>query len=416
MSVLYETSNELSNKFNGTEIINTTTESLAKVFDFEVSAVLYFSNSPEIHIHSKNNISKQHLISIKEGMLLAIKPFNDANFDSNKIKTKLNIANNEKINSDSKINTFAMIPLIFKNETIGMLTIYKVNATKPAINEMKFLQTLTNLLSTNLGKLDTLKKVETTKINSLVRSIDDGLILIDGENNITYTNPATKRILSPNKKVFSKSLLNSILNELNIYNAIDIFKKSRKSTYQLEIKHDNKFISIIINNVVGLTNKKSATAITLRDISEKRKADRINKQRLNAILNVDQIINNITDLDKLLIVLMEYFLNLANTEIGSIQLIEGKNIITKVHSNFPDKIRRQYKFKSGETITEHTLRTAKPFYILNYETSETLSQTTKVPISFYLCLPFIVKNSIIGILNIAKKRLTRQKRSKLKIL
>ena len=199
MSVLYETSNELSNKFNGTEIINTTTESLAKVFDFEVReiAVLYFSNSPEIHIHSENNISKQHLISIKEGMLLAIKPFNDANFDSNKIKTKLNIANNEKINSDSKINTFAMIPLIFKNETIGMLTIYKVNATKPAINEMKFLQTLTNLLSTNLGKLDTLKKVETTKINSLVRSIDDGLILIDGENNITYTNPATKENLIP---------------------------------------------------------------------------------------------------------------------------------------------------------------------------------------------------------------------------
>ena len=73
---------------------------------------------------------------------------------------------------------------------------------------------------------------------------------------------------------------------------------------------------------------------------------------------------------------MEFILNIADAEMGSIQLRRGRNFITKVHSNFPDKIRREYQFNSGETISEFVSGTKDICFIPDYMNNPKFNQKT----------------------------------------
>ena len=48
---------------------------------------------------------------------------------------------------------------------------------------------------------------------------------------------------------------------------------------------------------------------------------------------------------------MNYLLDIAKSEMGSIQLIQEGVAQTKVHSNFPDKVNKHYQFKNNKTIS-----------------------------------------------------------------
>ena len=116
----------------------------------------------------------------------------------------------------------------------------------------------------------------------------------------------------------------------------------------------------------GMIILTSLYVLVLRDFTELQKINRIKTQRLETIAKVNLIIKSISDLKNLLSVLMEVILNVANADTGSIQLNISKKLLTQVHSNFPDKIRDQYKFKTGQTISEYVAKTKELCFIEDY--------------------------------------------------
>ena len=100
---------------------------------------------------------------------------------------------------------------------------------------------------------------------------------------------------------------------------------------------------------------------------------------------------------------MNYILNTAKAEMGSIQLKLNHSFTTKVHSNFPDKISRHYKFKNSKTIIETAIETKKTIFINNYFEHPDTNPNIKILIDSFICIPIIINKEIIGVVNIARK-------------
>ena len=88
---------------------------------------------------------------------------------------------------------------------------------------------------------------------------------------------------------------------------------------------------------------------------------------------------------------------------GSIQLFSDDKLQTRVHSNFPDKIRSQFSFLTGVSLSDYVMKHQSFFYVKEYKNQKIFNQKTKIDVDCYLCLPLIAHHQFIGVLNIAKK-------------
>ncbi len=131
--------------------------------------------------------------------------------------------------------------------------------------------------------------------------------------------------------------------------------------------------------------------------------DRIKTQRLEAISEVNLMIKSIQNLDKLLDVLIDFLLKSTKCNMGSIQLKQKDRFITAQHRNFPEKIRRSFRYKNRKTISEKVEKTKKLVLIDNYFSSPELDPNVKILIELYLCIPILINNELIGIINLARK-------------
>jgi phosphoserine phosphatase RsbU/P len=179
--------------------------------------------------------------------------------------------------------------------------------------------------------------------------------------------------------------------------------QSGDPSLEQEISYKGTYFSVNIVPVFDSEDSRVGTVLVFRDFTELHKMNKVNSQRLEVISKVDAIIKSISDLDGLLSLLMEFIMTVANAEMGAIQLLNGRNFQTRVHSNFPDKIRREYKFISGETISEYTAKTRKLCLIENYLHNPKVNHQVKILIDSYLCIPIMVKDQSIGLLNIARR-------------
>jgi serine phosphatase RsbU (regulator of sigma subunit)/anti-sigma regulatory factor (Ser/Thr protein kinase) len=408
LTSLYDTSTSLGNALNYHQIINLVTDALVKTLEFDLCSIFLKDFIPNGEIISRINVplTKDSISTSQENLLNAIKPFIKETFAYENIKTTLNknytSANRGK--NHQTMRSFANVPLIFKEEVIGMINLCSKNQNAFPKSEMPFIHTMANQLASNLGRLKIVRDLEHSKINSLIECMDDGVIFIDEHNQLKIINPTASTIFN-GKFNFNtpKDTVAPILESFGFLTVYTSVFKSKKPRLNKKFSIHNRSYSVNISPVLNEEVGFMGTVIVLRDITEIEKIDRVKTQRLEVISKVNLILKSITDLGNLLTVLMEFILNVAHAEMGSIQLKQDEVFFSKIHSNFPDKIRRFYKFTNGITISEQVIKQKEIYYIDDYKNNSNLMQNVKIFIDSYLCIPIMVKNELIGIVNIARK-------------
>ncbi len=403
LTVLYETSNALGHSLDYSQVITLVLGSLYRVLHFDVSVIFLTDFHPNGEIITRVNtpLKNQTIKKIQTNILSAVKPFAKRDFDAKSIviRTEKNYSLTE-ILRDDPIHSYANVPLVFKEEVIGLLSICSTAKNVFNRNEMTFLHTMSNQLASHLGRLKAVKMLEKSKINSLIKSMAEGVVMLDSRHNIEIINPAAELMLAlPD----NKSALADKLNDLGLQDLYSKTLKSNKPILNQPVMYQNKILSANIAPVIDVEKNRVGTVIVFRDETEIQKINRINAQRLEILSRVEDILTSIPDLDTLLGILIEFILNVARAEMGAIQLKEGKNLVTRVHSNFPDKIRQEYRFRSGESISEYVRKTKKICFVDNYSQNPKVKSKSKILLDWYLCIPITFKEDLIGLVSIARK-------------
>ena len=379
--------------------------SISKVIKYDICSIIItnFSVESEIFITLKKDVKENLLNTIINQSINFTIPFNTKSIKTDSIIHYVDnqFSTNQTIH---KINSFTNIPLKFKNEMIGLMSLYSEKKDIFQTNEVSFLNTLSNQLSATLGKLHVIKKLEKSKISSLILNMAEPVIFYDNINHSEIYNESAKIEFNFSEEINiqnnnqSKNLL-EILSMKYLYDQV---KKNKTPIKNKLITINNKIFTVNISPV-NHDEIHLGVILVFRDITEIQKTDRIKTQRLEAIEKVNQIIEHIQNLDELLSFLIDYLLDIAKAEMGSIQLIQNGIISTKVHSNFPDKISNHYKFKNSKTICETVMNEKQTIFIDNFFENPNTDPNVKILIDSYLSIPIMVNQEIIGIINIARK-------------
>ena len=409
LTVLYETSNSLGYSLDYHEIIELVIAAISKVLRFDICTVFLLGFSPDGEVISRINrpITKQNIETIQSTALDTITPFLQTPFDREKLhfKVQKNYGRSRMKEMDTPMLSFANVPLIFKEEVIGMLSICSSLKNAFDRNEVTFLHTMTNQLASYLGRLKMTKKLERSKISSLITSMTECVIMFDLNHEVDIINPSANKILGFNSmQALSNNDVTQILKKMGIYTLYLQCVKTKKHIKNKEIVYLDYVLSVNVSPIKDIQGDPVGTVIIFQDVSEIHKISRVNAQRLAIISKVNLLLKSSSNLNKLLDISMEFILNVTGAEMGSIQLMEGKSLVTKVHSNFPDKIRRNYSFKRLETISERVLRTKEICYIPDYRNNPHVESYTKIAVDYYVCVPILVQDELLGIINVVKKQ------------
>ncbi len=410
LTVLYDTSNSLGGSVDKTHITSVTMESLMKVLNLEICNIflLEFNPNGEIISNIDYPLNEDDITKIQNGVISSIMPFTSKPINLETIAVVTNKRFNPKLISKkpTPLKSLANVPLIFKEDVIGILTVGSIGKNSFARNEMTFLHTMANQLAAHLGRVKMVKEAEKSKINSLIQSMQESIIMINLDDTIEIINPSAKSLFNLDDTMLENAtLVPQLLKNMKILNLYNQVKKTKETISNIETNFQNQILSVTLSPVINSDNITVGSVIVLRDTTEIEKANRTKVQRLEIITKVDKIINSISDLDNLLEVLMEFIMTIAGADMGSIQLKDASThqFYTQVHSNFPDKIRIQYQFQNGVCISDHVSKTEIMSHIPNYPENTAMIQQTKIKIKSYLCIPILAKNKLIGILNLVKK-------------
>ncbi len=409
LTVLYDTSNALSHSLSYSQVVALGMEAIYKVLKFDVGAVFLvdFVTGGEIITRINTPVESEFVKKAHANVLAACMPFLKRKLDINRVRVTMgyHIRSNSTPSSDIIIQSFANIPILFKEELLGMLNMCSIEKTSFSKNDLTFLHTMANQLASHLGRLKMMRKIEKSKVSALLKSMNEGIIMLGVESTLEFINPAAKKLLAyeDNTKVLLEDIWQTF-KKLEIETLVHRCIQDGKNISSYEVPYKNQILLLDITKVNDTEQHKIGTVIVLRDATKSHHTNRINSRRLEVISRLNMIIKSFSaDLDDLLTVVLEFILGVANVETGAIQVLQEGVFVTKVHSNFPDKIFNSYRFKNGQPIVKYVIDNQQLVFIENYRNSPNVHSYSKVALEEYVCMPIMAKNDFIGIVHLARK-------------
>ncbi|MBT5954374.1 SpoIIE family protein phosphatase [bacterium] len=122
---------------------------------------------------------------------------------------------------------------------------------------------------------------------------------------------------------------------------------------------------------------------------------------MSLIKDTTILFDSIDNLDSLLEGMLTLFLNLLHADSGSIQLINNGHTFTKIHRQFPDKIRQFFKHADGTLISEISLETQKIISIQNFTEQRDIQGCPILNVTALMCIPLFYKDVLLGFIHLA---------------
>jgi len=418
LSVLYDVSTALADSVNTSHMLDTAIAGLGSVLGFDVCAVLRLDHPRhELRLHMARSLPPSLLESVTQNVLKAAYPLTHHPIQKEECQIHLHDVPSPvtpstmappsptlpPLPSDAFMRSFTNVPLVHKNAVIGILHVCTTQEHAYQRNEITFIHTLANQLATHLGRLQLSKKIEWLRMESMVNVMPDGVIMTNANGRVELFNTAAATLLGAT--THSATQVAQQLQAHPVGKQLVGALADQRTVINEELKIEDRYCLVNISPIPVLHDPDApkGALIIIRDCTEVQKSNRIKAQRLDILSQAGMMIKSITNIENLLGLLMELILNTIQAELGSIQLISQGHFQTKVHGNFPDKIRRDYRFTSGETITEYVARVREPLFIPDYQLDANMVQSVKISIDCYIAIPIMVKSELIGMVSIARK-------------
>ena len=406
LETMFETSSDLGHSLNYHEIIKKTSKSVRKVIKYNFFNVFLndIFNSNELFITQSHNFSDSTLEGVIDDVINCSKLFFSTNFKKSDISIIFSKISYKVFSKDlNKIYSYTTLPLIFQGNIIGIVVISGLEEKSFDNSQLQYINTITNNLASTLGKIKIIRDLEKSKIYSVIEGIQEPILIIDEKHQVNILNPEAKKVLKASSKHVSATTLFILMEKIGLLSLFNRVKATKKAIINQEINYYQKNFIVNISPIITADHGYVGVIFLFRDVTQIQQMNRITTLRLNAISQVNNIINSIQKPNELLNLLMSFLLETTNCNMGSIQLKRNNMFITAIHNNFPEKIRKTYRFLNKKAISEIVRENKKPLLIDNYFSHDDLDKNIKVIIDLYICIPVMINNELIGIINLLRK-------------
>lgn len=200
LAILKELGDRVGYSLNVQNIIDIITGSLHQFIEY--SATSYMFLEPEkiiFKVHLERSVSRKFIDEIKDRMIKAISALLSQDFKKMRIEEILSGAILVE-ELEEPVRSFFNIPLVIADKVVGVLTIAHTKTGLYKEEEMTILYKIVKQASQAVTRLEEVVRIEERKLNAMVESITEGVVMTDDKYRVMVANPAAKQALALEKK------------------------------------------------------------------------------------------------------------------------------------------------------------------------------------------------------------------------
>jgi len=200
LAILKELGDRIGYSLDVQQIIDIITGSLRQFIDYAaVSYMLFEPDRVIFKIHLERSVHRRFVNDIRDRMLGSLGALLDREIDKKDVKEVLSGAIIiEEL--DEPVRSFFNIPLVIDEKVVGVLTVADTKNGLYKEEEMTILYKIIQQASKAVTSLQGVVKTEQRKLNSMVESMADGVVMTDNDYRVVVANPAVKTMLGLQKR------------------------------------------------------------------------------------------------------------------------------------------------------------------------------------------------------------------------
>lgn len=213
LAILKELGDRVGYSLNIENIIDIIIGSLNQFIKFSV--VSYMLLEPEkiiFKVHLEQSISRKFINEVQKRMLKSLSALLDKEFNTSQVTEIVSGAILVE-DMDEPVRSYFNIPLVIADKVVGVLTVAHTKAGLYREEEMTILYKIVKQASQAVSRLQEVVRTEQGKLNAMMESMSEGVVMTDTDYRIMVANPAAKKIINFNNQ-----------GEISIFNFIDGLK------------------------------------------------------------------------------------------------------------------------------------------------------------------------------------------------
>lgn len=283
LAILKELGERVGYSLDVHQIIEIITGSLHQFINY--SAVSYMLLEPEkvlFKIHLEKSVNREFINEIRERMLKSLGALLDKEFKENQVEEFISGAILiEEVKEP--VQSFFNIPLVIAGKVVGVLTVADTQSGLYKEDQMTILYKITNQASQAVTKLQEVVATEQSKLNAMVLSMTDGIVMTDLDYRILVINPAARHALSidETKEVTIFDCIDNLGGKFDIRGRLEESVKLNKEYSSDRILLGEKFFKIFVMPVksISVLGQENVTGgvVIFHDISSEVEIENLRK-------------------------------------------------------------------------------------------------------------------------------------------
>lgn len=292
LSILYEVSNAISYTLDYRQLLKLIMESLFKIVDYDISASLLFdSHTANITLKPAYPQSDRFVDVVKNSLINSTSILTNENIGEKKISF-FSIPSDISVKPENerqfdKLRSFFNVPFVVGGKIIGMINVSSCKESAFTENDIKLIYTIANQATSAIERLRAVITAEKSKMESMVESMVEGVIMIDGRGEIVVLNPQARQMLGLGiDREITGGVLNEKMDVISLSPALTECQKEKKLiTKEIVIPYQEKNLTLHcdITPVKDTEGEVIGIVTILRDISREREIDQMKTEFISTV-------------------------------------------------------------------------------------------------------------------------------------
>ncbi len=277
VSILKELGDRIGYSLNVQKIVDVITGSLRNLLDYSTVSYLILGEEGRIIFHCvvEESINKKFIEEVKNGMVTSLSTLSGRELKMDDIDESISGTITDETNKHD-VKSFFNVPVVINDQPVGLLNI---SSTKDGLykeEEMTILYTIMKQASTAVSKLENILNQEKGKLNSMVESMADGVVMVDTRNRLLVINPAAKEMLEIDKaqpSIFD--ILDTLSSKMDLRTKIEESIRTDKLAVEEQLKIDTKVLRVLISPVKDAANEPLGAVVLFHDITKEKAIEKM---------------------------------------------------------------------------------------------------------------------------------------------
>ncbi|HAB51442.1 MAG TPA: hypothetical protein DCE80_04575 [Ignavibacteriales bacterium] len=201
LAILKELGERVGYSLNVQNIVDIITGSLHQFIEYSAaSSMLIDANKLVFKVHLEESVSRKFVNTVRDRMVGSISALLNKDFSEYKIEEIISGAILVE-DLDDPVSSFFNIPLIIGEKVVGVITVAHKKTGLYKEEEMTILYKITRQASLAVSKLEDVVATEQMKLNAMVESMSEGVLMTDRDFRLVVANPAIKEIIGLKDKI-----------------------------------------------------------------------------------------------------------------------------------------------------------------------------------------------------------------------